>query len=452
MQIKSNIFIANIKILLYTVYVRRVNKVNMKYFSEYIDSLSKLISFNSIETEKKDNMPFGSEVYNALNYFLDLASSFGFKTVNYDNYIGEVVYGEGEEIGIIGHLDIVPAGNNWETPPFTLTLKDGVYYGRGILDDKGPLLACLYALRELKESNIKCNKKFRLFVGTNEETGWKDVEYLKTKTVIPEYGFSPDGNFPVSYAEKGVQVVEFKTKKLKNFYGIKGGTAINAVCDRAEVYALDLGINKSLLDRHGLILDGNKIISIGKSAHGSCPKDGINAIKKLYEYFLDVGEDVKDILDYLFLDTKKIMELKNEQGVVTFSPDLISEEKDYISIKCDFRIPAPFTCKEVVNKINTFNIPYSLYKTKHEPFMIAKDDKFLLTMLDSYNKITGEKRSPISMGGSTFARVFSKGVAFGPEFIGEDASIHQANEHVRKELLEKLCDIYTLAILDLAKN
>ena len=256
--------------------------------------LNALLSFNSIKAEPKKGKPFGEETRSAFDYFMSLAKSFGFETIDYDGYAGEVIYGEGQEIGIIGHLDIVPAGTGWSVNPFALTEKDGYYYGRGISDDKGPMLCCLYALKELKDEKVTFNKKIRLIVGCNEESGWKDLEYLNTKTTLPEYGFSPDGNFPIGYAEKGVYPTIFSIPKLKNFTNLTGGTAINAVCGFASVVARE-NIDKSLLEQFNLKETNGKIESVGVSCHGSTPHLGKNALKPLFELFLSCGEQVESV-------------------------------------------------------------------------------------------------------------------------------------------------------------
>ena len=209
------------------------NKIYL--YDNFIKDLSKLISIKSVLGKAEKGKPFGKEVNLALECFLSIAKNFGFNVKNYDGYIGEVTFGEGEEIGIMGHMDVVPSGEGWQTPPYTLTVKDGVLYGRGILDDKGPMLLTLYILKELKDSKVKVNKKFRLFVGTNEESGWQDAEYFSKNFGFPKFGFSPDGNFPVSYAEKGMAIVEFKLPKLKKYSFVKSGTVINAVCGKAQI-------------------------------------------------------------------------------------------------------------------------------------------------------------------------------------------------------------------------
>ncbi len=423
----------------------------MNNFNEYIDDLKKLISYKSVLSDEKENAPFGLAVKDCLLFFLERAKEMGFETINYDNYAGEVVFGKGEEIGIIGHLDVVPIGIGWNSDPFTLTEKDGVYYGRGLADDKTPLLSCLYALKELKDSDIKVNKKFRLIVGCDEESGWRDIDHLQTKTTLPEYGFSPDGNFPITYAEKGIVEVSFSFPALKNFADIKGGSVVNAVCDYATVRPLDGGIDKEKLKKHNLILtDEGIIVSKGKSAHGSTPHLGKNALLPLFEYFLSMGEDVKNVLDFLFYDKANIFGHKTEQGTLTLSPDLISQKGDTITITCDCRIPAPITLEEILPIFNSFGLAVKT-KARHEPMMVEKDGWFVQTLLNAYNDITGENAEPLSMGGSTFARAFKKGCSFGPNFNDYNNQLHDANENLPKAHLLKCYEIYKKAIFDLAK-
>lgn len=421
----------------------------MQNFNNFISDLEKLILYKSEEDTPLENMPFGKGVHDALNFFLSLAESMGLKTKNYDNYMGEVYLGDGEEIGIIGHLDVVPAGTGWTTDPYTLTKIDDVYYGRGIADDKAPMLLCLYCLKELNDSNLPLKRKIRLFVGCDEESGWQDVAYFERNNSFPEYGFSPDGDFPVSYAEKGVVKVEFTIPKLKYFSDIKGGTVINAVCAYATAKASKEKIIPSLLQKHGLTVNDDTIISIGKSAHGSQPHLGKNAILPLFNYFLDCGEDLENVIDCLFKDKFGLSTIKNEQGLLTFSPNLISEENGKICIKADCRIPAPASLDDLLPKLDEFGIEYKTTLT-HPPVMVKKDGWFVSTLLSAYNSVTGDKGQAISLCGSTFARVFKKGCAFGCEFPNKNNHIHEPNECISKNSLIDMYKIYKKAIFDLA--
>lgn len=422
----------------------------MKDYDSFLERLSELIAIKSVEGKPETDAPFGKNVKRALTWFLELAESFGFKTVNYDNFAGEIVYGKGQEIGIIGHLDVVPVGDDWTFPPFSLTEKDGYLIGRGIGDDKGAMLMTLYALKELKDSGVPCAKKIRFFVGCNEESGWKDVEYLKTKTVLPEYGFSPDGDFPVSYAEKGFYYVKVKIPPFKKFSGITGGTVINAVCAKATVTPKG-DFDRSLLAKYGLSFENGQIVSLGVAAHGSQPQLGKNALLPLFKFLKDSGEDVGNVIDYLFNDKWNISKMHNEQGYVTFSANLAETLADGgTQISCDCRIPAPFTVRSVAEKLAQSPLNICVIDHKHPPVMTDKDGKFVKALLNAYNTVTGENASPVSMGGSTFARVFNKGCAFGPEFPNENYHLHEADERVKKDLFINSYEIYKKAIFDLA--
>ena len=425
----------------------------MLNFDNFLLDLERLIKIPSKRSPAEDGMPFGKNVALALNCFLDIAKNMGFNVINYDNYLGEITLGDcGEEIGIIGHVDVVPEGSGWVTPPFSLTLDNGVYYGRGLQDDKAPLLLCLHALNQLKNSGEKINKKFRLFVGCDEESGWEDVSYFeKTGHTFPKYGFSPDGDFPASYAEKGITIVKFKFPRLKNFYNLKGGTVINAVCGMASCTALESGINHQLLKKYNLELSqGNVMTSYGVSAHGSAPHKGKNALEPLFNYFLEMGENVSNIINFVLGDGAKVKCMHNEQGYLTMSADLLSEDDKNIIIACDCRIPAPMTTSDLVEKLNKTNLEFT-YSEKHPTLLVDKNGALVTSLMSAYREVTGDLTPAISMGGSTFARVFEFGCSFGPAFNGASYGAHEANERLDAKDVQVLYEIYEKAIFLLNK-
>ena len=422
----------------------------MKEFSAFIKHLEKLISIESVKNAPSENAPFGKEIRRALDEFLSIANDFDFETINYDGYAGEIRVGKGEEVGIIGHLDVVPAGSGWNTLPFALTEINDQYFGRGLCDDKAPLLLCLYALKQLKEEKVCFNKTVRLFVGCDEESSWQDVEYLKQKTTLPVYGFSPDGNFPVSYAEKGMAIIKIKIPALKNFYDISGGTVVNAVCGYASAKS-KLPINENSAKEFGVVVKNDFLLeSVGKSCHGSQPQLGINAIKKLFELFISQGENLQKEYEYLFNDGFGFSKMISEEGEITFSANVISSKNDYIELVCDCRFPHPFTFEQVLQKLNESGLNYKA-DLKHDVLFVEKESELVNALLSAYNDCTNDLGKPISQGGSTFARVFEKGVAFGPEFPNKPNSIHQPNENISKKDLLSLYNIYYTAIKNLIK-
>ena len=188
---------------------------NMK--DELIQKTQELIQIPSVyENSKSPNMPFGKQINNALEYTLELGKNLGFRTKNIDGYCGYIEFGEGPELlGIIGHLDVVPEGENWDYPPFGGIISDGKIYGRGAIDDKGPVISCLYAMKAVME-NCKINKRVRLILGLNEERDWQCIKYYKEHEELPTVAFSPDADFPCIYAEKSILHCSIKMRQNFN--------------------------------------------------------------------------------------------------------------------------------------------------------------------------------------------------------------------------------------------
>ena len=170
-----------------------------KYFNDIVRSTSEILQFDSSLKEGTSEYPFGKETADCLAYYLNLANEMGFETKNYDNYVGEVIFGEGKEFAILAHLDVVPAGNGWKYPPFGGVINDDIseggvegmkIWGRGAMDDKGPAVACLYALKALKDQGFSLRRKIKLIVGCNEECGWKCIEHYNKVAKMPNFGFS----------------------------------------------------------------------------------------------------------------------------------------------------------------------------------------------------------------------------------------------------------------------
>ena len=419
----------------------------------FINHLSALVSAESVESSPLEGKPFGEGVHKAFTAFKGIANELGLIVIDYDGYMGEIRLGGSSEIdkdalGIIGHLDVVPAGDldKWNTPPFTLTEIDGVLYGRGVQDDKAPMLCCLYAIKELLDEGFVFNRQLRVFAGLNEETGWKDVERYRQIGTFPIEGFSPDGNFPVTYAEKGPNAITFRFAYDGAFTGFKGGVVVNAVCDFAKAVGK---VDLDLIKKHGLTVNEEVIESHGKSAHGSKPELGKNAILPLFRYINEVENGtLLPLIEYLFEDKLGITKLGNETGLATLSPDILSFENGEICLTCDFRVPAKMNISEFIPLFDKIGIPYT-FKKSRDPHYVDVDGKLVQGLLSAYNSVTGEDAKPYSCSGATFASVFEKGVAFGPEFVGGEGAIHEPNEYLPIENIYKMIAIYKQALKNL---
>lgn len=426
--------------------------MNKELKNKFETALFKVLEVPSVQGKATADAPFGEDVKKALDVTLSIAEELGFETKNYDNYIGEVIWGEGKPFGVLCHLDVVPAGSlsAWETDPFTPTVKDGKLFCRGALDDKSAAISVLFAMYALKEEGFKPQRQIKLILGCNEESGWGCIKHYNEVAVMPEEGISPDADFPVIYAEKGILHIKYAFKKLKPFTAC-GGTAANVVCDYACAAAENL--DKDLAEKHGLkvLTDGNggkiKAESFGKAAHGSTPEKGLNALKKLTAFLEEGGYIEKGVYDGMFVKRAGVEDFEDETGKLTFSPDVLSTDDTHVYYVTDIRYPATVsreTIEKSLAKIGKFEV-----LSYQAPLYNDKNGKLVTTLSKVWEKYSGKKEEPIAIGGGTYARALKCGVAFGPA-IGEEAdSIHQPNEYVTLSTLDVMFDVYKDALYEL---
>ena len=396
----------------------------MEKFEDILQDISEIVKINSEQTAPEAGAPFGKGNRAALDYFLSLAQKFGFETHDIDGYAGEVIFGEGEEFAILAHLDVVPAGSGWTHAPYGGEIDYAArrIWGRGTMDDKGPAIVALYALKALKDEGFKPNRKIKFIVGCNEESGWGCIDYYKEHAHMPDEGISPDADFPVIYAEKGILQLRFKFDVSGNF-NIAGGERPNMVCDLCTVEK-----------------DNTVYTFRGKSAHGSTPEKGVNAILPALEM---LGLD--DIKHMLFEDGFGIMSLEDETGKLTFSPNVIEKSGNSVYVTVDVRYPATLDRQKILSPIINKGVAFEIM---HEQAPLYNDinGKLVTTLCTVYNEVTGKNCKPIAIGGGTYARALKNGAAFGPEEEGEENTIHQPNEYITFEKVEKCYKIYKLAI------
>ncbi|RCW51543.1 MULTISPECIES: dipeptidase PepV [unclassified Halanaerobium] len=447
---------------------------------DIVSTIQEWIKIPSVEGEPADNMPFGKKVHKALTAALKKGEELGFKVKNVDNYAGHIEIGEGEDIlAVLCHLDVVPEGSGWTYPPYAAEIHDGKIYGRGTIDDKGPAVAALYALKIVDELDIKLNKKVRLILGTNEESGMKGIDYYLKKEKMPDLAFSPDATFPAIYAEKGILDLEFtyplkKSNSSVSILSIKGGSARNMVPDFCEVKleGIDKKTAENLLsdldyDKGALNLEENNSILTasykGVSAHGSTPQEGVNAISRLLRLLPVLVNDDNPAAEFINFYNKKIgLEsdgksigcADNDQvsGDLTFNVGVIDLDTDKVKFYVNIRYPVSSDGDKVINDIKE-SIPKKLIVKKYseaKPLFVEKDDPFIVTLMNAYREFTGDDRDPIAIGGGTYARKMKKGVAFGPLFPGEKELAHQKDEFISIDNLIKSTAIYAKSIIDIA--
>lgn len=454
-----------------------------------VRELQELIKFRSIEDPNKKVLPFGKEIHDALEYILKIGNEMGFYTKSIDGYVGCIEYGEGDEtLGILTHIDVVPEGEGWNYPPFSGEIHEGKIYGRGSIDDKGPLMSILYAMKAIKDSKLELNKRIRLIIGTNEETLSEDMAYYLEKETPPDIGFTPDGNFPVIYAEKGILDFDLETKLSDIFLGqgveltfLKGGTVRNAVPGYCKAILkvnkdnwentenkIKEFINKNNYDISFEKQSNNFILhSKGKSVHCSTPELGSNAISQLIlllnavsgTYNSSLSEFISEYCNKIGMnyygDNFGCYMEDDISGKLTFNVGAIELNEKRIYINAGIRYPVKTQYDEVIEKLQKglCNLSMKYKEVNHQyPLYVPKDDDLIQKLMKVYRKCTNDFRNePISIGGGTYARSFKNTVAFGPVFPDQEELAHETNEFIEIKHLMQITEIYAEAMYELAK-
>lgn len=424
--------------------------------------LSELIAMKSIYGSPAPHAPFGEENRSALEKFLSLARGYGLKTGEDDGYAAWAEIGEsGPLIGILAHLDVVPAGEGWDSDPWTLTVRDGVMFGRGVSDDKGPLVACLQALASLKSEENRLGARVRLIVGCNEENGSECIKHYAKHREIPVASFTPDSDFPVVASEKGILhlALHFPASDVHELFEIRSGERANivpceAVCRFASPEVFARARRAASSRPADFTTDGNMTLTAhGKAAHGSMPERGDNAAVKLLGLLGGLTDTpvVRWANAYLADSAPERLGIAyaDESGALTVNLGICEIAGGNADLTLDLRVPACAEQAQVISAVEATLPDGARLEVLHASaaLMFAEDDPLVATLLKVYREATGDSGSmPLHIGGGTYAKELPNCVAFGAVFPGQDTHMHEPNERYPVADFERLIDIYTRAV------
>ena len=459
-----------------------LNELVDKSFAELVKDTKDIISIKSVldDSTIQEGAPFGSGIAQALATMLAKAEAMGLTTKNLEGYAGYAQLGNaGEQVAVLAHLDVVPAVGDWLVPPYSAQIVADKLYGRGSVDDKGPAVACLYALKAIKDSGLPISKHARLILGTDEESFSRGIEYYLKKEEAPACGFSPDAEFPIIYAEKGLIHFAYSLKQEnteRSIIFLEGGTRINVVPDLAT--AVVAGVNKETvltqiktlgLEKYfKVVTDGNdiKITSIGITGHASLPEKGYNAIQNMLQLlaalFPNVDTPLSKFINYfaqhLKMETNGLslgIYCHDEiSGELTINTAMINVDANMARLKFDIRYPVTNNGEEILQKLTILakklNADFELIQHK-KPLYVEKDCAFIKVLQETYKECTGEEPKLLAIGGGTYCRSVQNTVSFGPVFLGRQELAHQCNEYIVLEDLLRITKIYAQAIYNLIR-
>lgn len=434
----------------------------LKYKDEFLKDLNTLLSFESVYSDKPE------ECEKAMEFILKRANDFGLVTEKVSDKSCHIQLGNGGKLcGVLSHLDVVPAGNNWKFPAFELTESENRLFGRGIADDKGSALINLYCLRALKDENIEGKNTLRAIYGITEECGMEDMDEYFSKMPVPDLSFTPDNEYGICFAEKGILQIEISAKNndAKVIVLLNGGNAINAVPDFAytildssdydEQHFIELAKESDGNFEFNSTIDGLMIISRGKASHACEPELGYNAITSLVDLIARAydKEDLGDLCNFIDYAISKecngrSLGLKihdSISGDLTANLGYIYIDGESSRAAIDIRYPVSVTGYEVYKQFRKV-AKHSNLRVKvlnHEkPLFVEKNSELVTLLSEAYKNIMGENPDLYATGGGTYARKLGgNGVAFGPAFKDDVTNMHNANESIDKEKFFKHAQI-----------
>ena len=413
--------------------------------TQILTDLRELIAFRSVSEEK-------NEIRKSLDWFLLRAEEMGFQT--YRTTAGDagiVEAGQGDEtLGILVHLDVVDPGDadKWRYPPFEGTVADGFLWGRGTMDDKGAAVVCLYGMKALLDLGAVFHKRIWLIVGTAEEEDWTDMAHFKEEFPCPDYGFSPDGDFPIYNIENGYAdvVLEFDESESIDILGqfdVHSGKSANTVPSKAV-----------------LSMNGVKQVFEGISAHSSTPEMGVNAIEKLCSSVADnlpsaadfnFTRFVRDILACDMYGGKLKFEKEEEYwegqylGRTTAAPTVLKGADGKVFLTVNIRQNAGLSREDIEKAFDEYAKEYH-YRYRITTFLdalkVSHKLKPFAVMAETYED-WGYRNSFIAAGGTSYAKAMNNIVTWGPCFPEDQSCAHQENERIPLDSLFRAMGIYT---------
>lgn len=436
----------------------------LDYWDDIVRDLGKLVAIPSVAVRTEGEHPFGDPCAKALDTAVELAESYGLKAKNVDYYAAHAEIGEGEGNAVVmAHLDVVPAGEGWDSDPFQMVLtEDGRAIGRGVADDKGAAVVALHCLRAINDAGVKGKRKLRVIFGSAEEIGMYDMPYYFSKEQHPDMGFTPDAGYGICHCEKGGLNFNVKAKNdsplIKSF---AAGTVPNAVPSKAECRIVctadEFDRLKSAAKESGIEIeaarteDGAKLLAKGKAAHAAAPSLGRNAASYLVELLHEVFGPERLGSFFGFIHEKIGLasdgsplgvDISDEpSGPLTFNLGIVNVNSESCTLTVDIRYPATKEGKWVSDtirgQVEAAGLEF-VQLSDAVPLYLPKESQLVSLLSGAYKDVTGEECDIFSMGGGTYARqMFGKGVAFGPGFKDDiPAHEHDVNEQINLEKLK----------------
>lgn len=417
--------------------------------NHFLELLARWVAIPSLfdSTSQQPDAPFGRGVADALAWWQKLGDDAGLSTLNVDNHAVHIEYGSGENIVyVFGHADVVPAGEGWHFPAYALTRLGDKLIGRGVVDDKGPMLAAWLALDILRELNLPLKHRIRLVAGGNEETGFRCIRRYFESQPQPAFAFTPDGKFPVIYGEKGSLLVTLTSPVEQPDLTISCGSVVNTIPDVAYLRGLSLSGDGWTLDEGFTLLAEPECVGhwrlYGRGGHSSKPEACLNPIaataQLLHRRFnTRWTQQLCEITDAKTGQSgvRFALDTPGECGHILLVPTLLNIENGLMALTLNVRYPENLSAEEITEQLEQWNHDWPAscldIQPVKPPGLYPPDSALVQTLHEIYTRHTGDKHHPSrTTGAGSYASAMQNAVIFGCEFPdGSSGNTHGADEY-----------------------
>lgn len=432
-----------------------------------IMDLIRLVNIPSVSDPEQTDPPFGQECQNALAWMLNRGRELGFVPTNYDGFAGSLsLHGEEKNnpeqvTGIWCHLDVVPAGEGWLSPPFDALYRDGLVTGRGSQDNKSAAVMGLYVLKGLKELEIPLRHPAALYFGISEECGMQDLDYFLKHYPAPGLSLVADCGFPACFGQKGSLTVTFTTQKCPDIQvnALCAGTADNIIPGSASLSFVQNGI------QHDLHAQGH-------AGHSAAPDGTQNAVALLLKEFLNLDELPQETAEALLPLYRlaahtdgapaKISARDSLYGDLTCCATILNWRDGAWELTFNLRYPHGISADRLISRLTDYaqKAGCTLTVKNHlASFGFSPDDPVIQKLTQVYNQETGANAKSYAMAGGTYAAKLPHAVPFGISFPDKSAvtrnfpkghgDYHQPDESVEIDQIIRALAIYLTALTEI---
>ena len=450
--------------------------------NEIAKTTIELVNIRSVQGAPLPGAPFGEGPRRMLDKALEMGREAGFYPVDYNVGVVSMALKDSKpDVGIWIHGDVVPEGIGWNFEPYNAVEYKGCIIGRGATDNKGQMAAIYHLLKIFKELNIELNYNPALYVGSNEETGMRDLNGLPGNEdargflnvcEAPKLSLVPDSSFPVGYGGKGSIKALIRTKTPLEGFVLTAGqdeapARATAVFPPQENFPQELSDAVITKDSEGNITVTMDTVQV----HGNSSKSGGNAIVKMCEALKAVGtisaNDLK-ILDAFRLiaedTTGACLNVAGAEDSIMGPMSTLTKRIDWedgypvittivyypIGVEYDGLVENMTAAAETLG-LEVIDIPYS-----KKPYLLDTESETAKMLCRVANEVTGDDKPMYIVKGGTYAHFLPNAYAFGmdgslppDDFPAGRGGAHGVDEAVSLDRLQRAMKIYARALLAL---